>query len=929
MVLRMKLALAIWLATTAVVQTGSLSKYEWTEGQDEDMFTDCSYTMNWPVTVNGVTTMTDVTVGGISAGDTAVMMFGTTLVMFQTPAMGIAQAGMIRRKNSLSMMMQCMSGMAVGSLLWYIVGYSMTFGPSKLGGLIGNPATFFFFRQMPTSSTKCLSIAPHIPGTIFASFQMMFALMVPVIITGAWAEKLTMKAFFVFIILWPLMVYYPIAHWLWGGGWLSGIGAIDFAGGVTIHTVAGVAAMVVSLMLQKRRNIEKLQMTHHNIPLLVIGGTIVWAGWYSFNGCSALAANATASLALLNTHISASVSGLTWVMLTYRQDKCFHVTDAINGAFAGLAGITPGSGFVASQGAFCIGLCVGVASWSTAKLLKSEWIYIDDVLDVFSLQCTPGSVGSFLVGFFRADAPEYGYDKEGDPDGKSLGIFYGGNGELLGAQIIAILSAMILSACSTFVIMKIIKKTVGTDITWEEEEAGLDKSQIGEIGYDYVSTANDEQMDTEDLTQALCEAAARGNFGKCKNLVRAGASVSKGDYDKRTPLHLAAAEGRLEICKWMIDSGAVINSLDNFGRSPLEEAVLNQQETVCTFLEGAGGQMDDSHVIGLLCEAAFDGDLVQCNKLTNRVASSVQTQDYDGRTALHVAVCEKNMSCAQLLLKKGANPQTRDRWGQSPLDNATSLNLTEFIPFLADPSKCPAVITAEDGEREQLGKSGKLQGVVPSNGDTDKMSSYKEFLKLACAGSLPEIKNLVEKGANPAEGDYDKRTPLHIAAANGHGGVVKYLIKVKTVNINAVDRFRFTPLADALKSKSKEVIEILKRSGGTVMNSGYGSTLCAAAARNDIAKLQEMCDSGIDLATGDYDGRTALHLAVCNGFVDTVKFLMKNIDVGGLSVIDRMHNTPLDDARQFGQKECHVLLLDAGAISGAVGGIADKVVPFQ
>jgi hypothetical protein len=163
-------------------------------------------------------------VWGTNDGDTAFMIFGTTLVMLQTPAMGIAQAGMIRRKNSLSMLMQCLSGMAIGSLLWYMVGYSLTFGPSVAGGLIGNPSTFFFFTEMPLSTSECLVMAPNIPGPLYAAFQMMFALMVPVIVTGAWAEKMRMEGFFVFMVLWPLLVYYPVAHWVWGGGWMGDLG---------------------------------------------------------------------------------------------------------------------------------------------------------------------------------------------------------------------------------------------------------------------------------------------------------------------------------------------------------------------------------------------------------------------------------------------------------------------------------------------------------------------------------------------------------------------------------------------------------------------------------------------------------------------------------------------------------------------------------
>jgi len=209
------------------------------------------------------------------------MLMATTFVMLQTPAMGIAQAGMIRRKNSLSMLMQTLTGLCIGSVLWFAFGFTMTFGPS-MGGFIGDPR-YILLTGVPSSD--CIpELAPHIPGLLYVSFQMMFAIMVPVIVTGAWAERMTFEAFLAFVVTWPILVYYPIAHWVWNpDGWLNKLGVMDFAGGVTIHTTAGAAAFVVASHLQRREDLGS-RLAHHNVPISIMGGALIWAGWYSFNG---------------------------------------------------------------------------------------------------------------------------------------------------------------------------------------------------------------------------------------------------------------------------------------------------------------------------------------------------------------------------------------------------------------------------------------------------------------------------------------------------------------------------------------------------------------------------------------------------------------------------------------------------------------------
>jgi Amt family ammonium transporter len=245
--------------------------------------------------------------------------------------MGIAQAGLIRRKNALSMLMQILSGMAIGSLLFFAVGFSLTFGPSQ-GGFIGN-LEYAFFSKIDAHSCLPASVtsADTIPGLLFGGFQMMFALMTPLIVTGSWSEKMTFKAFLVFVVIWPLLVYYPLAHWIWNvNGWLNQRGMQDFAGGIVIHASSGVAGFVISFMLQRRKS--SAHISHHSMPLTVIGCALIWCGWYSFNAGSSLKSNFQAGLALLNTHIAACTGALIWSLLTYWREGVWRVSEFMNGS---------------------------------------------------------------------------------------------------------------------------------------------------------------------------------------------------------------------------------------------------------------------------------------------------------------------------------------------------------------------------------------------------------------------------------------------------------------------------------------------------------------------------------------------------------------------------------------------------------------------
>ena len=326
-------------------------------------------------------------IAGIDSGDTAFMILATTFVFIQTPAMGIAQAGLLRRKNVLSMITQTMIGVCVGSLLYAAVGFSLFWGDSQ-GGIIGSPTTYPFLFGV--SLTDPVSSTNQIPQMVFCAFQMMFALMTPVIVTGAWAEKFSLMGFLSFVIVWPLLVYYPLAHWLWHkDGWMAKWGVEDFAGGMVIHTSTGVSGLVVSAMLQHRRYMESASKVHHNIPLFATGSFLIWAGWYFFNGGSAYNAGPQAATAMMNTHLAACSGSFAWMWLSYYEDRKFRLGYFVNGALAGLGGITAISGFTCPQGAMVTGCTAGLAAYK-ASIWVQQSDYFDDVLDCFALQGVPG-----------------------------------------------------------------------------------------------------------------------------------------------------------------------------------------------------------------------------------------------------------------------------------------------------------------------------------------------------------------------------------------------------------------------------------------------------------------------------------------------------------------------------------------------------------
>jgi ammonium transporter, Amt family len=404
----------------------------------------------------------------IDTGDTTWMLISTGLVMTMTPALGFFEAGLIRGKNSLSVIMQTFSGLAILSTLWFVLGFTLVFSPSQ-GGFIGG-FDWLFYNNVPFNES--LDYSPTIPGVTFATYQMMFAVITPLLITGAFAERVKWNAFVVFIVAWSIFIYYPLAHWVWGRGWLAELGVFDFAGGIVIHTSAGLGSLAAALVLGRRKNFGPDIMVPHNIPLAVIGATLLWIGWFGFNAGSALASGSLAANTLLVTHIASCTSALVWIGLSWKRAGKPSSTAAINGAISGLAGVTPASGFISAQNSFLLGIVLGFASYYAILLLK-EHLKIDDALDVSSVHGVTGIVGALAIGLIASTLIN-----PAGPDG----LLYG-NPMQLAVQAFGVAVAAALGFGGTIIIMKIIDATIGLKVREEEEDIGLDITQHAERAY--------------------------------------------------------------------------------------------------------------------------------------------------------------------------------------------------------------------------------------------------------------------------------------------------------------------------------------------------------------------------------------------------------------------------------------------------------------
>ena len=416
------------------------------------------------VLLPGIATAQD----GLNGANTAWILTSTALVLFMTlPGLSLFYAGLVRTRNVLSVLMQCFSIAVIISILWLLVGYSIAFGPSESAWWGGLGKAFF-------NGVGVDSMSGDIPETVFAAFQMTFAIITPALIVGAFVERIRFSAMLAFTLLWALLVYFPVANWVWGGGWLGEMGLIDFAGGTVVHLTAGVAAVILALELGKRQGFLTSAAVPHNLTMSFTGAAMLWVGWFGFNAGSALAADGAAGMALYVTHTSAAAGALTWMALDWLKFGKASGLGAITGMVAGLATITPAAGSVGPMGGLLLGLIGGVICYFVTIYMKQR-LKIDDSLDVFPVHGIGGLTGTLLAAVLVSGGLGV-FSGTGMPDGMTMG-------SQLVVQLIGVAAIGVYTGVLTWIIVKLVGATMGLRVDADEEQIGLDITEHDEKGY--------------------------------------------------------------------------------------------------------------------------------------------------------------------------------------------------------------------------------------------------------------------------------------------------------------------------------------------------------------------------------------------------------------------------------------------------------------
>ncbi|PCJ89247.1 MAG: ammonia channel protein [Thiotrichaceae bacterium] len=404
---------------------------------------------------------------GLDSGDTAWILTSTALVLFMTlPGLALFYGGLVRTKNVLSVLMQCFMIACVVSIIWVVYGYSLSFGHGgSMNAWIGGLDNAFL------ANVTRDSLSGTLPESTFVMFQMTFAIITPALIVGGFAERMKFSSMLLFSVIWVTFVYFPICHWVWGGGWLAEMGLLDFAGGTVVHITAGVAAIVTAMVMGNRNGFPTTPMMPHNMTMTITGACMLWVGWFGFNGGSALAANGDAGMAILVTHVSAACGAFTWAVLEWIKYGKPSALGTVTGMVAGLGTITPASGFVGPMGGLIIGLSAGAVCFFATGFIKQK-LKIDDSLDVFPVHGVGGILGTLLAAVFISAS----LGGAGFSEGMNMG-------SQLGVQLTGVIATIVFTAVVTYIILKVVDALLGLRVTEEQEVEGLDINQHDERGY--------------------------------------------------------------------------------------------------------------------------------------------------------------------------------------------------------------------------------------------------------------------------------------------------------------------------------------------------------------------------------------------------------------------------------------------------------------
>lgn len=793
--------------------------------------------------------------------DAAWLSVITVSVAFQVFSFAFYQAGNRPQGTINLLLLHALINFVVGSVLWYFVGYSLSFGISQKG-LIGSLDDAFF---LGFSDKNCSAHAQSIPAILFASFEMMLAILTPFLLLSAWVEQISILGALIIYLLWPLFVYYPLTHWIRGNGWLQDLfGIIDQSGSLTVHASTGVSALVLTRILSKeihKDQVQKKQQSDEQKQIqnvyLIVGGVLTCLGWYLINIGSLHKFSNAAILSLINSHLSACTSSMSWVTILYLTTKHLKITLVLQGIMAGLVGISACSGSIEVWASLICGFLVGLISsvilWLVQKWQLS-WISSSSH-DITYINGIPGIIGAVTAGLFTKSST----DLE-----TASGAFYS-NGAQLGVQLLGVVTTVAWSLMCTYLLTWLIRLTVGFN--------GFDVNKL----FTPLESLNDSvpfrlSKERKYLHHKLFQAVVEDDLLALNTLIKKQVDFGIQDFDKRTPLHVACSHGHLSCVKFLLrQPGVDVHVRDRWRASPLYEAVHFGHDQVVQSLLRHGASWSEDGIGDLLCIAVEKSDGEELQRLVS-LGVDVNAANSGGGTALHVAASLGSRAVVQYLIDHRADINAIDSLGNTPL-NYSDMHEHRAVSHLL----------------EGLG-SRRLSHHY----------SMSEICEVVNTGNLQMLRHMVHNGATICYRDSNKRTPLHVGAAEGHLDVVKFLLLQPGIHVNARDSNDYTPLLDAVINSHQSVAGHLKARGGIISESLSAHLMNDAARTGDTKALKRLIPWTSHVNVADFDGQTPLHTAAMSGRLNVIKLLLK--EGADATLVNRFGQIPVQVASANGHK---------------------------